>query len=116
MIITSVSRDRGISKKYYSLEFSSLTIVVNFNVVMKPGSVLLPRISKFTVSSILSSPLGLLFSLMAFLVWLLPYTASDKFPGGPVVFVNSRTDCQGKIFCQPLPLRIDKSKFSVNST
>jgi hypothetical protein len=27
--ITSVNRDRGISEKYYSLEFSSLTIVVN---------------------------------------------------------------------------------------
>ena len=48
-----------------------------FNVVMKPGSVLLPRINKFTFSDffILSSPLGLLFSLMAFLVWLLSYTA-----------------------------------------
>jgi hypothetical protein len=43
-------------------------------------------------------------------------TASDKFPGGPVVFVNSPDRLSGKLFCQPLPLRIDKSRFSVNST
>ena len=40
-------------------------------------------------------------------------TASDKFPGGPVVFVNL---LDNKLFCQPLPFRIDKSRFSVNST
>ena len=43
-------------------------------------------------------------------------TASDKFPGGPVVFVISPDRLSGKLFCQPLPLRIDKSRFSVNST
>jgi hypothetical protein len=44
------------------------------------------------------------------------WTVSDKFPGGPVVFVNSSDRLSGKLFCQPLPLRIDKSRFSVNST
>ena len=43
-------------------------------------------------------------------------TASDKFPGGPVVFVNSPDRLSGKLFSQPLPLRIDKLRFSVNST
>jgi hypothetical protein len=43
-------------------------------------------------------------------------TASDKFPGGPVVFVNTPDRLSGKLFCQPLPLRIDKLRFSVNST
>ena len=43
-------------------------------------------------------------------------TVSDKFRGGPVVFVNSPDRLSGKLFCQPLPLRIDKSRFSVNST
>ena len=43
-------------------------------------------------------------------------TASDKFPGSPVVFINSPDRLSGKLFCQPLPLRIDKSRFSVNST
>ena len=43
-------------------------------------------------------------------------TMSDKFPGGPVIFVNSPDHPSSKFFCQPLPLRIDKSKFSVNST
>jgi hypothetical protein len=43
-------------------------------------------------------------------------TASDKFPGGPVVFINSPDRLSGKLFCQLLPLRIDKSRFSVNST
>ena len=40
-------------------------------------------------------------------------TASDKFPDGPVVFVNLP---HNKLFCQPLPFRIDQSRFSVNST
>jgi hypothetical protein len=31
-------------------------------------------------------------------------TPSDKFPGGPVVFVNSPDRLSGKLFCQPLPL------------
>ena len=44
------------------------------------------------------------------------WKACDKFPGGPVVFVNSLDRQSGKLFCQPLPLRIGKSKFSVNST
>ena len=43
-------------------------------------------------------------------------TASDKFPGGPIVFVNSPDRLSGKLFCQPLPLRIDKLRCSVNST
>jgi hypothetical protein len=43
-------------------------------------------------------------------------TESDKFPGGPVVFINSPYRLSGKLVCQPLPLRIDKSRFSVNST
>ena len=43
-------------------------------------------------------------------------TASDKFPGGPVVFVSSPDRLSGKLFSQPLPLRIDKLRFSVNST
>ena len=43
-------------------------------------------------------------------------TASDKFTDGPVVFVNSPDRLSGKLFCQPLPLRIDKLRFSVNST
>jgi hypothetical protein len=29
-------------------------------------------------------------------------TASDKFPGGPVVFVNSPNRLSGKLFCQPM--------------
>jgi hypothetical protein len=37
-------------------------------------------------------------------------TVSDKFPDGPVVFVNS-----GNFVCQQLPLRIDKSKFFFRS-
>ena len=62
---------------YYKNNSKALQTCILFNVVMKPGSVLLPRINKFTFSVffILSSPLGLLFSLMAFLVWLLSYTA-----------------------------------------
>ena len=43
-------------------------------------------------------------------------TTSDKFPAGPVVFVNSPDQLSGKLFCQLLPLRIDKSRFLVNST
>ena len=42
-------------------------------------------------------------------------TASCKFPGVPVVSLTHRTDCPVNC-CQPLPLRIDKSKFSVYST
>ena len=41
---------------------------------------------------------------------------SDKFPGGPVVFVNSPDQPSGKLFCQSLLLRIYKSRFSVNSS
>ena len=40
-------------------------------------------------------------------------TASDKFPGSPVVFVYL-VRLSVKFFCQPLSLRIDKWKFSVN--
>ena len=43
-------------------------------------------------------------------------TASNKFPGGSVVFANSPDRLSGKLFFQPLPLRIDKSRFSVKST
>ena len=43
-------------------------------------------------------------------------TASDKFPGSLVVFVVSPDRLSGILFCQPLLLRIDKSRFSVNST
>jgi hypothetical protein len=40
---------------------------------------------------------------------------SDKFPDGPVVFINSPDRLSSKLFCQPLPLKIYKSRFSVNS-
>ena len=43
-------------------------------------------------------------------------TASDKFSGGPVVFAISPDRLSGKLFCQPLPLRIDKSMFLIIST
>ena len=39
-------------------------------------------------------------------------TVCDKLPGGPVVFVSSPDRLSGKLCCQPLPLWIDKSRFS----
>jgi hypothetical protein len=48
--------------------------------------------------------------------WKLAPDRIREFPGSPVVFVISPDRLSGKSFCQPLSLRIDKSKFSVNST
>jgi hypothetical protein len=54
------------------------------------------------------------------LIWFCGFRGEDLnvifYQNDPVVFAISPDRLSSKLFCQPLPLRIDKSRFSVNST